>query len=161
MGRNPHTCHIRFTALALFAATAPGFGAESAPSGGPIAEALTEEESILLIGSSLRHRLVTTAPEPDVERPPDPSLPYNHAWPLISWFDQPVTGAWVAAECDADSDPLCNARWRRNEGLVGVKSRLEEWSLKTRKKMFGEKLGEHIELDLDSSPEIRFSVEFK
>ena len=131
--------------------------AESPPTNTPITQSVSDAESERLIGQSIRHRLITEAQPPR----PESETPLNQAWPLISWFDQPVKGDWVAGECDATSDPLCDARWRRNEGLRGLKSRLDDWSLKTRQKIFGDKLGEHIEVDLDSSPEIRFSVDFQ
>lgn len=55
---------------------------------------------------------------------------------------------------------LCNLRWRKSDALSDFRGRYQDASRSMKALVVGEKLADHIEVDIDSSPEIKFKWEF-
>lgn len=79
--------------------------------------------------------------------------------PWLHLFTRNSSDERLAREC-VDGNALCDARWERNDGIHGLRSRVDRIGSGIKGRVFGEKLAEHIEIDIDSSPEIGMRFEF-
>ncbi|MDX1572179.1 MAG: hypothetical protein R3200_16975, partial [Xanthomonadales bacterium] len=83
---------------------------------------------------------------------------------LLRTDDASRTG-WERDECapteQAEPDRLCGLRWRKAGGFAGLTTRLDEVSSRMKSGVFGERLGDVVEVELDSSPEIKFEWKFR
>ena len=73
---------------------------------------------------------------------------------------------WVEGSCGPtdgveSASPLCGLRWRKNSAFSDLSTSLDELSHGLKSRMVGKGLADNLELDIDSSPEIRFRWEFE
>ncbi|MEM9302539.1 MAG: hypothetical protein AAGE01_10535 [Pseudomonadota bacterium] len=87
-----------------------------------------------------------------------------------AWLDLMEPGDeadhWEVSDCSSQ-DPLrpasrlCGLRWRKTDGLTGIRGQLDEISTGMKAKFVGKALADNLEVDIDSSPEIKFKFDWK
>lgn len=87
-----------------------------------------------------------------------------------AWLDLMEPGDeadhWEVSDC-SEQDPLlgtsrlCGLRWRKTDGLTGIRGQLDEISTGMKAKFVGKGLADNLEVDIDSSPEIKFKFDWK
>ncbi len=73
---------------------------------------------------------------------------------------------WVESPCSENNgvdsaSALCGLRWRKINAFSDLSTSLDELSHGLKSRVVGKGLADNLELDLDSSPEIRFRWEFE
>ena len=95
---------------------------------------------------------------------PPPPLALNRLELARPWIrllsDDRLNEDWEPPACREGEGGLCNLRWRKNNAFSAARSRLEEVSTGLKAKVVGKSLARHLEVDIDSSPEIKFEWEF-
>lgn len=85
-------------------------------------------------------------------------------WLKLLRQDYAETEGWERDECSPGEvqgqKRLCGLRWRKTRGFTGLRTRAEEVSTGMKARVFGQELAEHLEVDIDSSPEIKFEWDF-
>ena len=99
-------------------------------------------------------------------QPSEPNLA-TRARIVMGWVDQAAEGDAFEApsgECQADRlgrpGALCGVRWRKNDAFSDFRDRYDRMTGGVKAGLLGAKLAEHMEFDLDTSPEIKFTYEF-
>ncbi len=123
-----------------------------------------------------------TLPEPEADDPSlaprfDPRLEarYRQQEPdlaararmVMGWVDQAAEGEVYetpTGRCQPDQlgrpGALCGMRWRKNDAFSDFRARYDRMTGGVKAGLLGESLAEHMEFDLDTSPEIKFTYEF-
>ena len=74
-----------------------------------------------------------------------------------SW-QEPVECRKQAAR---DRRGLCRLQWRKRSGLSALRGRYDEYSYEMTRRFAGKHLADHLEFDIDRSPEIRLHYDIK
>ena len=105
------------------------------------------------------------APEMDVQ-----GRMMERAGEVIKLLDQAASVDNFEADGNCDSPQrvdalgrarlLCGVRWRKSDAFSNLRSRYEGVNRTVKTSLFGKALADHVELDLDTSPEIKFEFRF-
>lgn len=128
-------------------------------------------DSDLLVSEQLK-LLRALPPEPDLQLRADPEpelsagLIADRAGKMLKLLDRADEDQVFEADNHCEKDvlgrpsALCGVRWRKSDAFSDLRSRYETVNRGVKSSLFGKGLARHIELDLDTSPEIKFEFKF-
>lgn len=128
-------------------------------------------DSELLVSEQLK-LLRALPPVPDFAMPADPEpelsagLIADRAGKMLKLLDRADEDQAFEADSSCEKDvlgrpsALCGVRWRKSDAFSDLRSRYETVNRGVKSSLFGKGLARHIELDLDTSPEIKFEFKF-
>lgn len=126
-------------------------------------------DSDLLVTDSVK-MLRALPPPPELQSPSadglSPGLVADRAVQVLKVLNRAdadlafETGSGCSQDSLGRDSALCGMRWRKNDAFSDLRSRYENVNRGVKSSLFGKGLARHIELDLDTSPEIKFEFKF-
>ena len=133
-----------------------------------VAQEAIEDHKAETVSFSTRALKMVRVPEVETARIQG-TTPRRHVSTGDQWvrlIDQAAQGEQFDDDtrCAPDAlgrdNPLCEVRWRKTDAVTRLRSEYASVNKKVKSGVFGKSLAQYIDLDLDSSPEIRIKIDF-